>query len=249
MPASVAPVVIWACVVAFVLCLAAALLVLFELWTPKSRATRKWLLSGVLFSAVGAVGSFAAAQFSGTGGLPAPDANQVETVGQTVRPPRPPAPPPAAPDPVPPSPEPQEPPPAPLPAAVRDWAAVLGPRPGFEAALRATYPGCVARLREGGEALGSAQEAADCRRALAHFHREWILPVYNRKASYEENLERQEQALRARNLEPDILPRYSHVVSEMARLQGEQWDAFVALDRRVGDDITSCQRRRCRSAA
>lgn len=241
MPESVAPVLIWACVVAFILCLAGALLVLFELWTPKRRATRNWLVSGVLVSAVGAVGSFATAQFSVSRATPV-EANQAEAV-------RPPAG--AGETPIvavtpPPADEPAAPSPAP---AFPEWAGMLGPRPGFEAATGAAYPACVARLRQRGEAMIPSEDALACRRELVQFHTDWILPVYNRKAPYERNLELQEQALRPRNLEPDILPRYSYIVSEMARLQGEQWDAFVALDRRVGDDTTSCLRRRCRSAA
>lgn len=247
MPASVAPVVIWACVVAFILCLAGAVLVLFELWTPRSRATRKWLLSGVLFSAVGAVGSFAAAQFGGSP-PPQPDSNQNGAAKLAVAPPAPRPRPPVVPDSAPSS-ETRETPADTLPAAVREWAEVLGPRPGFETAMRAAYPNCVASLSGQNEASVPSEAAAACRRQLAQFHTEWILPVYNRKAPYEQNLELQERALRPRNLEPEILPRYSYVLAEMARLQGEQWDRFVTLDRQVADDSAACLRRRCRRPA
>lgn len=247
MPANVAPVVIWACVAAFILCLIGALLIIFERWTPKSRATSKWLVGGVLTSAVGAVGSFAAAQFGGTS-PPIAQANQSGAAKAPPVSPLPPASGPAAADAAPTAAVPDTPADI-VPAPIREWAEVLGPRPGFEIAMRATYPACVASLSGQEEASVTGEASAACRRALAEFHTEWILPVYNRKAPYERNLERQEQALRARNLEPEILPRYSYVLAEMARLQGEQWDQFVALDRRVADDSTACLRRRCHRPA
>lgn len=248
MPANVAPVVIWACVVAFILCLVGALLILFERWTPKRRSTSKWLVGGVLSSIVGAVGSFAAAQFSGTSPPPIAEADQSGTTKAALVSPSPPTPRPAAADATP-TPSVQDMPADNVPAGVREWAEVLGPRPGFETAMRATYPACVASLSGQDEASVTSEASAACRRQLAQFHTEWILPVYNRKAPYERNLEQQEQALRARNLEPEILPRYSFVLAEMTRLQGEQWDRFVALDRRVADDSTACLRRRCRRPA
>lgn len=247
MPAIVPLVIIWVCVAAFVLCMIGALLALFEIWTPKSAATKKWLVSGLLFSAVGAVGTFAAKQFN-----EAPGAEQATTSrsgaageGSDRGQPRP------SPRNTPVT-DPQQPPPestVSLPEAVREWAEALGPRPGFEAAMRAPYPSCVGNLSGQDEAAVLSAETTACRRELNRFHTEWILPVYNRKAAYEENLERQEETLRPRSLESETLPRYSYVLSEMTRLRGEQWDSFVALDRRIQDNIADCLRRKCRSAA
>ena len=259
MPANVAPVVIWACVAAFILCLIGALLALFEIWTPKREATSKWLISGVLFSAVGAVGAYAAARFNDSspaiqaavaqpGSARAAGDDRAASTRELVSNEAQPAPP--AGDTTPsPGAGGAETAQASVPASVRAWAEVLGPRPGFEAVMNAPYPACVARLRGQEEAAVTNADAVACRRELLAFHTERILPVYNRKGPYEQNLERQEQVLRARGLETEILPRYSHVLAEMARLQGEEWDAFVALDRRVGDDATSCLRRKCRAPA
>lgn len=246
MPEGVTTVIVWVCVAAFILCMIGALLALFEIWTPKSRATRKWLISGLLFSAVGAVGSFAAKQFneapaSAQTATSQSEMRQERSDRRRARPRRPSAP----------ATDPEPPPEAPDSESegVREWAEVLGPRPGFETAMRAAYPSCVGSLGGQEEASVLSADTVACRRALNRFHTEWILPVYNRKAAYEENLEHQEETMRARHLEPDVMPRYSYVISEMNRLRGGQWDRFVALDRRIQDDIVNCLRRKCRNAA
>jgi hypothetical protein len=135
-----------------------------------------------------------------------------------------------------------------VPAAVRDWAeAALGPRPLPEAAVRATYPTCVADLRERAEDDILQGDAAACRRELISFHSRQILSVYARKTPYERKLQGQEEALRLRHSEADSIPRYKYVESEMARLTGEGWDRFVELDHRIALDQTSCLRRKCRA--
>lgn len=250
MPAIVPLIIIWVCLAAFIICLVGGLLILFERWTPKNAATRRWLVGTLLVSVVGAVGGFATRQFNGNANAatttPPAEAHQV------ADPVRPPPVPPVHPNP----PNPSQPggtqpetgtEPA-VPAAIVDWAeSTLGPRPQMALALDAPYPACVSRLA--GQPAGDVLEAdaSACYRELERFHTDQVLPVYARKAPYETNLERQEETLRPGHLEAGTLPRYTYVLSEMERLRGDGWDQFVALDRRIADDKSNCWRRKCRA--
>jgi hypothetical protein len=256
MPAIVPLIIIWVCVVAFILCVIGGLLILFERWTPRNNATRRWLVGGLLVSIVGGVSGFASQQFRpGQPTAPATldrQALNVPTdVGNHVAPTLTTDPPPATPRNSPnDAGSPSQDADAATPATVTDWAeATLGPRPLLAPTIFAAYPGCVASLASQSEETVLSADVDACRHELTRMHSERILPVYNLKAPYERKLEQQEEGLRSRHLESETLPRYSYVLAEMERLRGARSARFVALDRRLQDDIANCFDRRCRASA
>lgn len=253
MPAYVTETIIWTCVIAFMICVIAGLLVLTERWTPKNSATSKWLVGGVLVSAVGAVGGFASQQFKDGGAPQPPEVN--ESAPQSEGAPRP------APvtrqtprrpvEPVPPKDESVPalpvPPAADVPEEVVAWAETeLGARPVFDADV--AYPVCVAALRAQDNV--SRKEARNCRAELEQLHLTAIVGFYNLKRPYDGRLEDQEAALRERGISQDELARYNYVTAEMDRLNSDKSEVLPAvhdLESRLLRDIQSCRRSLCQS--
>lgn len=255
MPVLVPQIIIWTFVASFVLCVGAGLLVIFDLWSPRDPAVRKWLVRGVIVSVVGAVVGFGVRQFATeqeTGG------NQAEAEA-VVAPPAP-APTPAAtpsgspsamPSPTPsPDPNPSPTPDATIPAAVADWAATaLGTRPGFAAIDAHPYPTCVEDLRAMPAESALAEDATACVRALDRYHFNYVLTYYALKQPYGARLDAEEQRLRGAAGSEEGGARYRYVLAEIARLNGPEWDRLQALDQRLRDDRAACARRMCRAAS
>lgn len=195
MPDTVANVILFTSVGAFVICVVAGLAILLELWKPRNPATRKWLVGGLLVSVVGGVGVYARHLFDTD-----PASASTREVGSVVasRPPSTSAPK-------------QEPAPlATLNTAVParpvscalapppEWAAnELGERPNFDCAIQAPYPPCAADLRQRDPVAISVQEAQTCEKSLKDFRRSNIAPVLAAKALYESSLEAVEVPLRS----------------------------------------------------
>jgi hypothetical protein len=247
MPPFVLEVVMWTCVVAFVLCVIGGLLIVFGRWEPKDPKVKKWLLNGVLFSVVGGVVGFAGKQFTTPGSTPAPIERLAsnQTVAEPAIGTRTPDPPPGADAARPPV----VPPPAnadnAIPEAVRSWAGrALGERPLLSQQAAAAYPTCVARLGALDIAAVTQADARACRREVTTFHASVILPYYNRKTPYDRALTVQEAQLRERSDDP----RYLYVRAEMDRLNGDdsaEEDLILSLDERYMRDIRACARARC----
>lgn len=245
MPPFVLEVILWTCVMAFVLCVIGGLLIVFGRWEPKDPKVKKWLLSGVLFSVVGGVVGFAGKQFAMPAATPAPIEQRLSNKAAAE-------PGPATPDPRPGA-DAARPPVAPppdnadnaIPEAVRGWAArALGERPLLSQQAAAAYPTCVARLGALDLAAVTQADARACRREVAAFHATVILPYYNRKTPYDRALQVQETQLRDRADDP----RYVYVLAEMDRLNGDdsaEEDLILSLDERYTRDIRACARARC----
>jgi hypothetical protein len=248
MPTFVPEVIVWTCVVAFVLCMAGGLLTVFGFWEPKDPKVRKWLLNGVVISVVGGVAGYGVRIFSAPP-APPPTAN---AAAQTNAPPAvAPSAPPGHADGRPPSPVPAAAAAANgIPEQVREWATrALGERPVLSPTAAADYPACVARLGGQDVAAVSQADVRSCRSDLERFHAEVIVAYYNRKAPYDGALQAQEAELRENGAGPGDA-KYDYVRSEMTRLNGDdsaEWDALMSLEERWGRDSRSCARARCHS--
>lgn len=259
MPAYVTETIVWTCVVAFMICMAAGLLVVTGKWEPRDPVVRKWLLRTVVFTAVGAVATFAALQFSGGGKVPEspPGANERKApngdpsrLRDADRGPQRIQPQPRRSDPQPqrevaPNEEIQS--DAAVPEDVASWAeAELGTRPVFHPP--ATYPDCVGKLRS--QETVSRRDARECRAELEQMHLSDIVGFYNVKGAYDTRLEDQEEKLRSGGISQDELSRYNYVVSEMERLNADgsaETAAVHELEGRLLKDILSCRRSLCQS--
>jgi hypothetical protein len=237
---------------------------IFGLWEPKDPAVRKWLLSGVVISVVGAVVGFGVQQFNppkhgenseqsakpGTAatlsnGSRQPTTSGSATPGTAVDQSKTDTEPGAAEGK---SPSSNGPTTAAIPADVRDWAEhALGQRPILSPDVDSDYPPCVARLRNAAQADPDA--ARDCKRDLQSFHLSTIVAYYDVKGPYDRKLEREDALLRKGSLLPDELPRYNYIIAEMDRLNGEdsaEDEAVHRLEERLLSDIKRCAKSACR---
>ncbi|UAB78539.1 hypothetical protein INR77_02035 [Erythrobacter sp. SCSIO 43205] len=193
------------CVLAFTLCVVGGLLILFERWTPSNPHTAKFLVTGVVASAVAAVTPGAGNLFAaekppvapgplnggnydgiGNGGAGGGDITAPLEAEPTSTPSPTPA---ATPTPTP-SPSPTPTPPAAeaepqFSAEVRKWAeTTLPPRPFLDKPLGSAYPPCAARLRAAGEPDGPSSEADTCFNQLQAYNSQVLIPHRDRRAKY-----------------------------------------------------------------
>lgn len=247
MPGPIPLIVAYVFLGVFIVCVLAGLAVMLEWWTPRNKRVGTWLVTGVIMSVAGAVVTFGTNIYGGKGGAAA---------AETPTPPGPAPSPPttAAPGPSPtpsPSPAPTA-SPAPqtagVPEALQEWVgAKLGSRPTLAEISAHPYPACVDELRALAPDAVLTEDANACGRALNRYHTNYLLAYYHVKAPYSANLDSQEEQLRLQLPAPDARERYAFVGAEIARLNGEEWDSIVALERRLADDISSCKRRKCRA--
>lgn len=126
------------------------------------------------------------------------------------------------------------------PTALRDWAqAELGERPDFTCLARERYPRCVATLQGRSAAENSSTEARECAREIETYRRNQIAPVLVKKSSYQVNLDSAEANSRSAGT-PEELARREYVVAEIARMNGTEWQRFVASDRESLRDLGAC---------
>ena len=127
-----------------------------------------------------------------------------------------------------------------------DWARDhLGEPPDFTCAEQQPYPQCVATLQGRSRPEISRVAARQCGDDLAAFRRSFVAPVYGAKASYQINLDHTEFALRS-GVSDDAADRHDYVAAEISRMNGREWDRFVAIDRKSREDMRACQdERRC----
>ena len=133
-----------------------------------------------------------------------------------------------------------------VPQALADWARDhLGEPPDFTCAEQQPYPQCVATLQGRSRPEISRVAARQCGDDLAAFRRSFVAPVYGAKASYQINLDHTEFALRS-GVSDDAADRHDYVAAEISRMNGREWDRFVAIDRKSREDMQACQdERRC----
>ena len=133
-----------------------------------------------------------------------------------------------------------------VPQALADWARDhLGEPPDFTCAEQQPYPQCVATLQGRSRPEISRVAARQCGDDLAAFRRSFVAPVYGAKASYQINLDHTEFALRS-GVSDDAADRHDYVAAEISRMNGREWDGFVAIDRQSREDMRACQdERRC----
>ena len=231
MPAGVLAVVVWTCVGLFVGVVLLGFAALAGIWQPRDEETGKWLKRSVVFPLVGGVVGFATFVFASERGLP-PQPTPTPAPTRT---------------PVP------EDPRAPVarcgvavPQALADWARDhLGEPPDFTCAEQQPYPQCVATLQGRSRPEISRVAARQCGDDLAAFRRSFVAPVYGAKASYQINLDHTEFALRS-GVSDDAADRHDYVAAEISRMNGREWDRFVAIDRKSREDMRACQdERRC----
>lgn len=206
---------------------------------------RKWLFRSVLGCVVLAVGGFGKAYYDDRAKRlepsieqPARNPKPSDVVGPTASGTTAPSPAPTA--------TPAEPPPfdsrceSRAPESLRKWAnEVLGERPNFSCKMRDRYPPCIAELQGRAAAENSPTEARDCGKAIEQFRRDEITPVLTRKVSYQVNLDNAEATTRSA-ASPEEIVRREYVVAEIARMNGSEWDRFVAVDRESYRDLGAC---------
>ena len=262
MPAGVLAVVVWTCVGLFVGVVLLGFAALAGIWQPRDEETGKWLKRSVVFPLVGGVVGFATFVFASERGLPprptptpepSPFLSPSPHPSRTDAPPEPTPAPTATPTPVPtrtPVPDDPRPPVArcgvAVPQALADWARDhLGEPPDFTCAEQQPYPQCVATLQGRSRPEISRVAARQCGDDLAAFRRSFVAPVYGAKASYQINLDHTEFALRS-GVSDDAADRHDYVAAEISRMNGREWDRFVAIDRKSREDMRACQdERRC----
>ncbi|MDP5103688.1 MAG: hypothetical protein NWP98_07155 [Erythrobacter sp.] len=127
------------------------------------------------------------------------------------------------------------------PPRLAEWAnATLSTPPSFRCAITAPYPACVAELRERDVAEISREAARACGADVINFRRSHISSAYAAKLTYQDNLDAAEASLRIpRNVEEE--DRRDYVVAEIARMNGQAWRDFTALDQRSKLDMLLCQ--------
>ncbi|MEM1053032.1 MAG: hypothetical protein AAGI28_13165 [Pseudomonadota bacterium] len=202
------------CVIAFTLCVVGGLLIIFERWTPTNPHTAKFLVMGVLASAVAAVTPGVGDLFGGNNREddplvvkpnnqadkpPLPGRDETETLSVPTDEPTDTA---ELPDPAdsnaldPPSEGDPDPQPQPqFSAEVREWAEQTLPlRPFLDQPLGSTYPPCASRLRGAGAPAVPSSDAGACFDQLQDFNRQVITQHRDRRAEYIPQLE-----LRAKN--------------------------------------------------
>ncbi|MEG9269502.1 hypothetical protein [Qipengyuania sp. Mu-71] len=254
MPVGVLEVIVWTCVGLFVGVVLLGFAALVGWWHPRDEETGKWLKRSVVFPLVGGVVGFATLEFGSGRDTPLPP-EPSPTVSPTVSPS--PFLPTGTPTPTPrptPTGTPTPPDPGPLaeactvsvPQSLTIWAdEQLGEPPAFTCAGRQPYPTCLDPLRQRSRPEISSAAARECGDALAAFRREYVAPVYGAKATYQVNLDTAEAALRLRTSD-EAVERYDYVTAEISRMNGREWDGFVAIDRQSREDMRACQdERRC----
>jgi hypothetical protein len=251
-------VLLWTCIVPFILCMIAGLLVLFEIWTPKNPKTGKWLLNSVVFLAVPAVGSFAIKLFTnpseaGNGqNPPAPQAASApaSNLAQPARPveaarAQPPENPPVAPSPAAQSAL------EPVPETLRPWAAEhLGQRADVDPAFESAYPSCVTDLRARAAEAVAPSEAEDCRRGLSEHHQRYLVPLYAERTRYGRKLTNELAILTRSEITPDNLPLLNFLTRENRNFnyaEGQAYQRFRGAERRINADIDLCDTNSCKA--
>jgi hypothetical protein len=252
-------VIVWTCVGLFVGVVLLGFAALVGWWHPRDEETGKWLKRSVVFPLVGGVVGFATLEFgSGRDTPPPPEPSPTVSPSSAPSPllptgsgpdgpatglPSPTSSPTSTPTPPPAEPEPCA---VAVPRSLAMWAdEQLGEPPAFTCAGRQPYPPCLDPLRERSRPEISSAAARECGDMLAAFRREYVAPVYGAKATYQVNLDTAEAALRLRTSD-EAVERYDYVTAEISRMNGREWDGFVAIDRQSREDMRACQdERRC----